>query len=347
MLMFLWTGSTLAQPVWMPTPYEPGQGLNFPGLGLNLGGYFSLNYNNYQGQDAAVRLQDLSFFVHKDVGRRWTLFTELELGELVQLTRDGADTGDAEFDIERLYADYRAGPRITLRVGKFLTPVGRWNLIHADPLVWTVSRPLTSAVPFARHASGAMLYGTLPLAHADLDYSLFADNTERLDPRELRELAYEDNGSTLETHNAFSHALGGRLVYSMIDDRLQLGLSWVSFRTQETREGKRLVGLDLYWKVRGMELTGEALRRYSSGDTEPDVYGGFLQAAVPLVHDWHLIGRYERYQAAEVDTSTHLRTLGLTWRPHPAVSWKLEYRDGTGNDEVAPSGLLGSLAVLF
>jgi hypothetical protein len=42
-----------------------------------------------------------------------------------------------------------------------------------------------------------------------------------------------------------------------------------------------------------------------------------------------------------------MRTVGLNYRPVPGVVLKLERRDGNHNLELAPSGWLASVAVLF
>jgi hypothetical protein len=44
-------------------------------------------------------------------------------------------------EVERLYLDYLHSDALATRLGKHLTPIGRWNLRHADPLVWTATRP--------------------------------------------------------------------------------------------------------------------------------------------------------------------------------------------------------------
>ena len=154
-------------------PYELGQGYPLPWLGLTAGGYATLRAGNLEGEPAKAVVKDLSLFLHTDLGPRWHFFTELELGDPMAWSRDGLTTSYAEFDVERLYVDHNLTPGATLRLGKFLTPVGRWNLIHADPLVWSVFRPLTTSAAFARHASGISLLGTLPLADSSLDYQVY------------------------------------------------------------------------------------------------------------------------------------------------------------------------------
>lgn len=327
--------------------YRLGQGLSLPQRGLDIGGYLSLQYDAIRHQTPVLSLQDLSLFVTKRLGGRWSLFTELELGDALKVSEDGHAKHEPELDIERLYAEYRIDPAATLRLGKFLTPVGQWNMIHADPLVWTVSRPLTATAAFARHSTGAMLYGSLPTGGHDLDYWLFADDTAQLDPLQRDENAFDLPGATETLDNNFDRALGGRLLYHSIDSRLSLGLSYVYAELQGEQDDKNLIGADFEWTSSHVILSGEAIYRTSSGWTEPDERGGFIQAVVPLPGRLYLIGRYEDYRAKVLTPDPTITTLGLTYRPRPPVSLKLEYRLGSGNAAVAPDGWLASLAILF
>lgn len=336
-----------ADDPWMHTPYELGQGVNFPQLGLNVGGYLSLRYRDVEDAPSSLSLKDLSLLLSADVGDRVNLFAEAEIGEAVSISRDSIDTEDAEFEIERLYADYRARQEATFRFGKFLTPVGRWNLIHADPLVWTVSRPLTTSVSFARQATGAMVYGSLPLGEDGLDYSVFVDDTDLLDHSQEEELAYEDANPAITAVGAFEHAAGAHVTYNLLGDRLSLGASYLHYRMSDLREDKDLFGADFFWDLPRVELSSEWVYRNSRGSAEPDERGGFVQAAVPVGGHFYAIGRYEHYATAVQSERVEIETLGLTYRPHRAISAKLEYRDGDHNRLVAPSGWLASLAVLF
>ncbi len=333
---------------WEHAPYELGQGLQFPQQDLNVGGYLSLRYRDIENVPSSLSIKDLSLFLSKGFGARWSVFSEMEIGEAVSISRNRIDTADAEFELERLYADYRASQGLTLRLGKFLTPVGRWNLIHADPLVWTVSRPLTTAVGFARQAAGVMVYGAVPLGPNGLEYSVFLDNTRTIDSGQQEESAYEHfNPAIDDVNGAFDRAAGALVVYHLLEGRLGLGLSYVRFQMHDLAEDKQLLGFDLFWKSRLVEVTGEAIYRDSRGDEEPNEHGGFLQAAIPLPHQFNLIGRAERYAAAIQEQTATMYSTGLTYRPRTALSFKLEYRDGKYNELIAPSGWLGSIAVLF
>lgn len=314
---------------------------------MRLGGYASLHFDALKNQSASLSIQDLSLFLSKSLGPRWNLFTEMEVGNALTIGHRNPNYQDAEFDIERLYADYHARPGITLRLGKFLTPVGQWNLIHADPLVPTVSRPLTTTAAFARHATGAMLYGVVPAARHDLDYWLFVDDSETLDPSRRRELAYNTDGAQSMLENRFKWASGARLQYHLLNERLSIGASYLRFALQEPERHYQLTGVDFSWTSHYATLSGEAIYRTSDASGGHKEYGGFIQAQVPMTAHLDLIYRHERYQSAIQPAITRLNTIGVDYRPQPAISLKFEYRGGTGNRLVAPDGWLGSIAVLF
>jgi hypothetical protein len=343
--------STTAVPdensTWNHDAYGLGQGLNFPQQNLIVGGYLSLYYSNLKNQDWNFTARDLSLFVSKTLTNRWQLFSEIELGDALEFSPDGVTARHTELDLERLYADYRATRAINLRFGKYLTPVGRWNVIHADPLVWTADRPVTTTAPFARHATGAMLYGDTAVGGSSLDYSLYADDSGPLDPTQRNELAFEDNTSGTSPHNAFKRAVGGRVAYHFMDDAVQVGVSYLLFKLSDLQDTQELFGADALWTVKRMEFSGEWVYRNSLGSTDPNEHGGFVQAVLPLPRHFYLVGRYEKYHAPSISPTATIDTVGITYRPHRAVSVKLEYRDGHHNEIMAPSGWLGSLAILF
>lgn len=330
---------------WQPAPYTLGQGLYFPGVGLRVGGYADLNFYSVQGTKTSYNVRDLSLFITQDIGTRWQLFSEIEATNPVNST-GRTDDDDAELDIERLYADYHANQAITFRFGKFLTPVGEWNLVHADPLTWTVSRPLSTSAAFALHTNGVMMFGTLPVKGNDLDYWVFADDSKNLNIGRDQDNAYTNFGTTETLQNNFRQAIGGRVLYHLLGDSLSIGASTLNYELEQPREKYWLNGIDFSWTSRYVSLTGEGIYR-SSTSNRPDERGGFVQAEVPLWRRLYLIGRYERYRSSTPAQTSTIRTTAINFRPIEGVVLKLEYRDGSHNELLAPTGWLASVAVLF
>jgi hypothetical protein len=337
--------ATLA-PARAAPPYELGMGYPLPWLGLTAGGYVTLRAGNLEGEPIKAVLQDLSLFLSADLSPRWHFFTELELGDSLTWSGAGLSTSDAEFDVERFYLDGNLTPRTTLRIGKFLTPIGRWNLIHADPLVWSVFRPLTTSAAFARHASGISLLGSWALMDSSFDYQVYADDSNALDPGAAYEPTYLDAPVTPNPDNVFTHGGGLRLRYQTFDGGLQIGLSAARFDLLHQSGTKNLIGADFFYTRSSLELTGEAVYREGSG-ADGTEWGGFAQLVVPFGHGFYGVLSAERFKAQGYSQATDIGHLGLSYRPTPPLSFKIELQESQGVEELAPDGWQLSVAVLF
>ena len=189
---------SLPSPVG-PLTYTPGRGARLGDTNLTLGGYSNLNLTRDDGGPALLSLDDLSLFVIWDPHPRVHLFSELEFEDLVQVDDHGrGGTNNWSFNAERLFGDVTLTDELSVRVGKFLTPVGRWNVIHAQPLVWTTSRPLATLLPFDPHTTGAMLSGWIPSPGGGLTYAAYGQFADQFDPSVEPQLASRSGGARLE-----------------------------------------------------------------------------------------------------------------------------------------------------
>lgn len=315
--------------------YALGQGLRLGDSGFVLGGYGALGWRDPDGADDwDVAADSLSAFLWWDSGGRWRFFSETEVERGVVWRDDGLATREAELVSERLYVDYAWRDAMKLRLGKFLTPVGRWNLLHAAPLTWTTSRPLITEATFPTNATGAMVYGVLPWNAEGIEYSVYASAGEEIFP--------EDELDT------FREAYGARVAGTVLP-HTQLGFSWAAFEQEAEAElRKQLFGVDFEWKWRRAELSGEFARRALSGHgRDRDEQGWYVQTVVPIARQWFAVARYESFhqQGADRDLSVYLG--GLAWRPRPALVLKAEWSRATDNDADLPDGWRASFAVLF
>ncbi len=323
--------------------YQLGRGLEFPTAKLSLGGYMSLQVRNLHQQDAQLSLEDLSLFATWRPTSRWLVFSEMEIEDSFSIDDRGLTAADSELALERLYTDYTLKPWLSLRAGKFLTPVGRWNTVHAAPLVWTVSRPLVTELPFASTATGLAAYGSLQTGDDSLDYMLFVDDSEDFDPAN-GESDFEGVNLPGES-NDFQQAAGLQLRYHFMNDQAELAASYTRFKMHHQNDHKQLLGVDFYWSGHGYELSSELAYRFNEG-IEANEWGGFVQAVMPLAMGLNLYGRYENYEAHSRAVDTRVRIIGAAWRPTPPLTVKLEWRD-VDNQRLVPGGWLSSLSVLF
>ncbi len=337
--------------------YEFGRGLRLGDSGFTLGGYLTGEYRRQAPKHEQLRASHASVFLWWEGFERFKFFGEVDLENLLARHRSAYDNdGDADrrASLERLYVDWALHDRLTLRAGKFLTPIGRWNLVHADPLVWTTSRPLLTQSAFPHNATGLMASGTLPSDAYSVSYFLYASNGS--------EWAVDDR------QDPFSKVRGGRLVLP-IGGQWQLGASYAKYQQLGSRgEPRTLTGLDLLWSHQRYELMAEWLR--TSADEpgppiRPEPHGGdgpgsrgltrsvptrgaYLQGVMPIAGELYAVVRVEWFRDTWLTRTQRQSTLGLAWRPHPALSLKLEVQHpGSVNGPSRANSWLASACILF
>lgn len=298
---------------------------------LHVGGYASGGFRIHPGGQASADVHELSLILNWDGGGRLRLFSELELETPLTWEEGGSiNSKDAYFDVERLYADVSLTGALTVRGGRFLTPIGRWNVIHAAPLVWTTNRPAATERLFPKAINGAMLYGSLPVQEGAFEYALFGealrDQTEETD-----EIQYEKTR-------------GLRLAYTGI---AEAGVTFSEFEADVLGQPRyRMLGVDFFKGIRGWEFSGEIYRRFKRGDDNDRSGGGYLQAVAPLGQRWFAVGRLENLRLPEEGT-TGRWLLGTAWRWKTNQVFKFEYVGGRDAHPDMPRGFAASYSILF
>lgn len=285
---------------------------------------------------ARLDLSHLSGIAWWEPSADWKMLGEIDLQDVVQVPRhedsDGPDS--ASFvALDRLYADYHVTDSLTLRGGKFLTPIGRWNQEHSDPLVWTVLRPLISQSAFPTSATGLMLLGSVPVSDQWIDYQVYAaDGGDwRRSPRS----------------QSFDRAIGARVATSL-DRSLQLGVSFSRFdESDNTSTRFSLVGVDAAWTWRRIEFSGEAIVRRAADGRKGNEDGWFGQAVVPVADRWWAVGRVEAYRRAGYPDRSRTGLLGLVYKSGQHWVFKAEWARASGDSTGLPSGLLSSVTWVY
>ncbi len=308
--------------------YVPGRGLRFGTSGLVLGGYTSVDFTRDEGGPGHLNLEDLSLFVMLQGFERFTFFSELEFEDLLSIDSDGnAGSSGERFEIERLYADFAYSDQLKVRVGKFLTPVGRWNVIHAQPLVWTTSRPLVTELPFDENTTGVSLSGEL--LSGRIGYDVFGQFTNQLEPTPQFVEADRSGGARLT-----------------IQPRpgLSLGSTYLAFRSRD--EWFHLGGLDAVWRDGPIEWMSELSFDEGAG-TSGSQWGLYSQLAVQFFSQVYGIGRYEHFAPRGAGRSLNQVVVGAAYRPAPYATFKVEYQIVDHHSDLTEAGFRSSLAILF
>lgn len=317
--------------------YQWGRGINLLSDQLNIGGYTTASFEKVNAQKNSVGLRNFSLLISASPSDAVRFFSEIELENW--LSTEQISNFNASLKIERLYIDYLAPDDVTMRVGKWLTPFGRWNVIHAAPLVWTTTRPfITDEQLFPNHSSGAMVSKKFTLNEHNIDVAVYVDDSEHLDLRK----------DPIEFENAF-----GSRINMELTEQLQIGFSYLDFKQAEINEGRNhLFGADLLWTQNDYELQIEASYRHNPSG-QGDEKGFYIQGVAPLGSQVFAVSRYEYLAGAHqsvftrLQSSTHAAVTGLVWRPFVPLAIKAEYRFGSQNQSIAPSGFFTSIAVFF
>ena len=318
--------------------YQLGNGLKLGNSGVTLGGYASIEYSDLENTKADLAVSHASLFVSWESPNLPLQFFS-EIDSQYQFAADVPNNqssrlgGEHALSLERLYFNYGFNDALTVRAGKFLTPFGRWNLIHADPLVWTTSRPLITQNLFPDNVTGLMTYGNVAWLGQAVDYSVFSSAGV-----DLHKTADQDE---------FRQALGWHLNFPT-SENAQIGFSYINFSQQSNQSNHfQLFGADLLWKFREYEVMGEYAYRLSSQGSAFKASGGYLQGVVPLWNKLYGVLRLENMHDQSIGQNTSQYIIGLNYRQNRALSYKVEYLRNFISTDIRPQGVMASVSVLF
>ena len=312
-----------------PIEYQLGRGLRFGWTGLNIGGFTTFEIEKERNQNGEFSVEGINFLVLFQPIQPLRVFMELEVGDLFTVDmRTGVTESDPTLNFQRLFLEIGLNDAFNVRLGKFLTPVGRWNLAPAEPFVWTATDPhiLES---FDEHTTGGTVRGSLFPSKGNLSYWLYGQFAA-LDPEEDEEPS--------------DHNVGGRLEYSAELGSWSVGSSLLASE-REDRWGY-LAGLDGQFNYGPFELTSEFV--YLWGDLEdPFRWDIYIQGVLEVLPHLFLVGRYEHSGGLGDTPSLNLGDVGLTWRPLPFLDFKGTYRFSDEHSEDVFEGFKASFTVLF
>jgi len=298
--------------------------------GFKLGGYSSAGISIPRSGSSEATINEVSLILSWEGDSRFKFFSELELERPLAWNEDKRfNRKDAHLDLERFYFDYNLSEKINVRAGRFLNPAGRWNVLHAAPLVWTTTRPLATSQLFPPSINGLMLYGAAPYNNQNFEYNFFVETLKD---------QFQDHNET-----RFKNVAGAHLT---LNNHYNLGLTLATL-TEDTPASPdyRMLGLDFLTYVKDWEISGEGFQRFTNNGNNGGS-GAYLQSAAPLGNNWHWITRIETFHRPNV-ISGERWVLGFTKHITPTQLLKMEYVGGSDNLPDAPRGFVASFAILF
>ena len=316
-LVLLQLGLMMFSPVCQAEDYELGQG-------WYAGDYYFSGYANIEVVDsfnapAELVLDDLSLFAGGHISPWANPFMEVEFSKHT-LIQQGGNPAHGEVIVERFYNDSTLSEQDTLRVGKILTPLGDWNLVHAAPLTPIVTRPYTAARGFHAYASGiGWLHDSGDGVTPDFHLYWQPDNEWFKRPAS-------------HAPRNFHNVLGGHInmPLGLMD---KIGASFQHGQLMETGEMFTLYGVNANKSFGKLRLESEAITSRFSGAVLPgatprvhDTESGiFVLADYSITPQWHGILGWERYQDHTVNLPSRSTLVAVAYRPSAPIVWKLEY----------------------
>jgi len=263
---------------------------------VRIGGYGSMRYedSNLANQKDTFTMRRLVMTTEAQIHPRLTFYSELEYERFRELELERATfpeagglaieqeiegTSSSEISLEQAWLQFELDPRLQIRAGGVLVPIGRFNIRHDDDLWLLPRRTLVDrGVPVIPIASawdelGAGLVGRVPIGETTLDYQLYVVNGASLEGT-LEELAQTRSGrrDKLELEGEFgmqtgtfsndikdSKAVAGRLAWSPAPGH-EIATSFYNGRyTPDYLQGANVtsLALDGITQFYGIELEGE------------------------------------------------------------------------------------------
>jgi hypothetical protein len=320
-----------------PLEYRSARGVRFGDTGLTIGGFTTFEIEDVDGEPASVALDALNFLALYEPVESLRFFAELEIGELLSWETNSSDVESSPHaNFERLYVEYSASDALNFRAGKFLTPFGHWNLVPAEPFVWTATQPAILEIGLDEHQTGVAIFGSFYPEKRVVNYWIYGQVIDAFDVESDEVPAERTAGGRIEYGEARgAWSFGGSLLGSKLDG------AWST-----------TAGIDAKWRATDrLELSSEAL--VTRGDIPGrDLWGAFIEASYPLdrlspkLAKLYLVGRVEHFDLSGA-RATQIFDLGLTWLPAPWLNLKAGYRAPTHQNPEVRAGLNVSISVLF
>ncbi len=158
--------------------------------------------------------------------------------------------------IERAWFEYKFSTRLKLRLGKFLTPYGIYNLVHdAAPTFDTSILPMSIYGKhlnafgrkqrfYAKFAIGVQVLGTVEFGNSNIQYQATLSNG-----RGDEAFEQDDNGNK---------GLGLRLLADLPTSGLKIGYSLYTDRNGRSNDARQTANAwDVRWQYRRLKVSGE------------------------------------------------------------------------------------------
>lgn len=334
--------------------YELGEGIQLSPLPVYLGGYISTEYKKTQNA-AKYNIEDIALLSYGN-HERLSYMAEVEYKNFyTQKTEDSVVTTekDTRLYIERLYLEYTFNENFVGRVGKYISPIGFWNLLPINVLRDTTSDPLSTNIIFPEFTTGLYTSYTNYQAN-EIKIDVMLQNSEDLDDKYSNYkinkhyglgVSYTQGNLTSKINVGYFNKL-----HRYVDDEFKKDFKQENEDKEEDYISRSNEEQDLYYVNLGIkyetlnyQILSELGHQESSNGISTN-YAFYLQGLYRITPKHTAIFRFEAYDDALTNKRDQFGIFAYTYRPVYPVALKAEYQ----SHELSKfNKLLISFSVLF
>lgn len=286
---------------------------------LEVSGYLDTEYiftKDKPGSNDGFRVHHLSLMFGKKIDDNWSFFSELEFEDAPKFV---GTTAEGKIFLEAVYIDHDCGNGNHVRLGRYITPAGIWNLDHYPPFVPTQDRPQHIRKIFPQYLDGVQAFGSRNLNNVLVDYSV-----------------YVGNGGGEDGHGDSNQgkAIGGRAKVKLLNaGDVEIGVSAYSGKDNGDAD-RSSTGFDVRFAHKNIKFQGE----YGKAKIKPAAGGdynstGWYGQVIYDINKVSLVYRYDTYEANSTTVSTkNVNTAAINYHFTPKVVGKFE------NHFISPEG---------
>lgn len=315
--------------------YELGEGYNIPNTPVYLGGYTTIDYAHRKDGYKRLRLDELALLSYGAYDRfSYMASIGLKEGYVQHWDTQNSRTTNTKLNIERLYIDYQYNDTLQVRLGKYNTPVGYWNMEPINVMQDTTSIPYSSYLIFPRYSTGVQFHYANEF-QSNTSYTLGLQQTKDLDDKY--------NNITVDSH----YLLGVEQNFGM-DLHLKGNVGYFNGYDYSLNQYRKFLYSMISLKYEGeqFDLLGELGNRYDATKKLTTVpYALYLQGAYHITPKHGVVYRFETYKIDEgASRDEYINVLGYVYRPTFPFTFKIEYRDHSYQNETQ---IQSSVSMMF
>jgi hypothetical protein len=319
-----------------PAPQESSVRRSFP---FEVAGYVNFRYLNddsFQEHDFS-REYSASLFLSKTFGR-WRFHSEINANTLPEYDSDGIHLlhrrPSLSVKLDSGFVNYNARDWLQVQAGLLFIPT-YWRMHRYQSTTLTVDEPLIDQNIFPTALKGGAMYGDKYFGDGGVSYMVYGGVDQQSE--------FQENTQVVRTER--SRAAGGKLIFHVPNRQFFRTFDVAVHRMHRVgTDGKpdEIYGVELQLSKSRLEVLGEfahASMDVVNGARSYIRQGYYVQSSYRITPRLFAVVRYDLLDRdSRYTDQSHLarQSAGLTYRPTPAVSMKIE------TDRYEPNGEHGT-----